>query len=90
MLQDRLSHTSSLHACPPEQLLQVVRQLGAAPIALASGVERDKDARILVHIHLLLKEHHGLGLVLQSTLQGEFVQFEASCETFRSRCLELV
>lgn len=68
-------HKSSPDACAPEQLLQVVRQLGAAPIALASWVERDKDARILVHIHLLLKEHHGLGLVLQSTLQCEFAEF---------------
>ena len=59
-------HTSKHHV--PEQLLQVVRQLGAASISFPRRVERHKDAGILVHVYSLVHELHGLCALLQSTL----------------------
>jgi hypothetical protein len=53
----------------PEHLLQVVRQLGAPPIALAGRIECDKQPCCWVNLHLLAHEAYLSSTLLQCSLQ---------------------
>mmetsp|Transcript_9476 Transcript_9476/g.27065 ORF Transcript_9476/g.27065 Transcript_9476/m.27065 type:complete len:279 (+) Transcript_9476:6945-7781(+) len=56
------------HGHAAEQLLEVVRQLGAPAVALAGRVERHKDAGVEVHVDGLPHEVDGGGAVLEGAL----------------------
>jgi hypothetical protein len=58
------------HGHRPEQLFQVVRELGAPEIPFSSRIQRHKDARILVDFDFLAQQLQPLPLLLERSLDG--------------------